>query len=184
MLAFLKRFQIPVAIAIIAACVTGTSVLAQNTAAGGGGYQIAVVDMQKLIAEYPKRKAKYEALQREVDAQQKGIDDMLKSIQTQEENLKSSAANMTDDQRRAAIDKIEQDRSAWRMEVERRQRNVDRQEEDVLREVLQDIEGAVSQIAMSQNFHLILNKGGSSRSVVWFSPTIDITSSVEAVLNR
>jgi Skp family chaperone for outer membrane proteins len=184
-LANLKRFQVPVAVAIIAACITGSSVLAQNTpAAAGGGYKIGVVDLNKLVAEYPKRKQKYEALQKEVDQQQGQIDQMLRGIQQQEETLKASAASLTDDQRRQAVDKLEQDRSAWRLEVERRQRSVDRQEEEVLREVMNDIEAAIGQVAQSQNFHLVLNAKGNSRAVVWHHSSVDITSSVEAILNR
>jgi Skp family chaperone for outer membrane proteins len=167
----------------VAACITGSTVLAQNAPAAGGGYKIGVVDMQALIADYPKRQQRYDSLQQQVDALQGEIDKMLQGIEQQVKSLEASAATMTEEQRVAARNKIEQDRFNYRMELDKRQRMIDNQEEEVLKEVLGDINKAVSQIAASENFHLILNsRGGSRGSVVWFSPTIDVTSRVEALL--
>jgi Skp family chaperone for outer membrane proteins len=147
-------------------------------------YKIGVVDMQTILAEYNKRKAKYAELQKEVEALQKDIDDMSTRIETAKKSYEDGQGKMSDDDRFDLKTKIESDYATYRAELEKRQKLIDSKEERVLKEVLTDVEDAINKVAASENYHLILNaKSGPRGSVLYHSPTIDITSKVLAQLN-
>jgi outer membrane protein len=147
-------------------------------------YKIGVVDMQTILAEYNKRKAKYAELQKEVEALQKDIDDMSTRIETAKKSYEDGQSKMTEDDRFDLKTKIESDYATYRAELEKRQKLIDSKEERVLKEVLTDVEDAINKVAASENYHLILNaKSGPRGSVLYHSPTIDITSKVLAQLN-
>lgn len=151
----------------------------------GSQYRIAVVDMSLLMSEYNKRKTKYDELQKEVDRLQQEIDAMSQRIEKAKEEYEAKKDAMSDDERFDKRSQIESDFVQYRSELERRQRLIDTQEERVLKEVVTDIEAVIAQIAEKEGYHLILNATkGTRASVVYNSPTIDITSRVLQDLNK
>jgi len=152
---------------------------------GGTGYRIAVVDMGQLMKDYKKREQKYAELQKEVDKLQAEIDVKQKSIETARADFEKNREKMTDDQRSAAKLQIENDMSSYKSELEKRQRMIDSNEEQVLKEVVADIQKTIAQVAEKEGYHLVLNSGGGPRaSVLYSSATIDITTSVLGLLNK
>ncbi len=157
----------------------------QSGATASGGYKIAVVDMQTLLAEYEKRKEKYDQLQQEVDQRQKGIDDLSTKIEAAKERYETGRDTMTEEERFELKNQIEADYATYRTELEKHQRYIDNQEERVLKEVLEDIQAALTKIGEEENYHLILSASSGPRgSVLYHHPTIDITSKVLATLNQ
>jgi len=147
-------------------------------------YKIGVVDMQTVMAEYNKRKDKYAELQKEVDALQKDIDKMSSDIEAAKKSYESGRDKMNDDEKFDLEDKIKNDYASYRAELDKRQKLIDSKEERVLKEVLSDIDDVITKIATAENYHLILNaKSGPRGSVLYSSPTIDITSKVLSQLN-
>lgn len=141
--------------------------------------------MSLLMSEYNKRKEKYNDLQKEVDRLQQEIDSMSKNIEKAKEDYEAKKDSMSDDERFDKRSQIESDFVQYRSELERRQRLIDTQEERVLKEVVTDIEGVIAKIAEKEGYHLILNAAkGTRASVVYNSPTIDITSRVLQDLNK
>lgn len=150
----------------------------------GAQYRIGVVDMQYLLAEYNKRKQKYEDLQKEVDSLQEEIDKMSAKIEADTKVFRDSQATMSDTERFNLKTQIETAAATYRGELERRQRIIDNMEEQVLIEVMKDVQATIDQVAQAGNYHLILNaRGGPRGTVLYFSPTIDITSQVLTQLN-
>ncbi len=163
------------------------SVIAQEPAKSadtGTSYRIAVVDVELVMREYNKRKQKYEELQKEVDAQQKDLDSLLNRIEEDRKKLESGKATMSDEEKLDLKMKIEQEAASYRAELEKRQKTIDSKEERIIRECLDDIQNAISVIATSDNYHLVFNAGKSLKSSLLFhSPTMDITSKVLTYLN-
>lgn len=161
--------------------------LAQAQGQGGGGgasYKIGVVDMQRVIAEYNKREAKYQQLQSQVDALQKDIDALSAKI---EANKKKFEASTNAEERSTLKSQIDTDYITYRAELEKRQQQIDTQEEQVLKEVLGDVQKTLESVAKAGNYHLILNGrggGGGRSAVLYHDTTIDITSQVLDALNR
>lgn len=174
-------------LAAVAVCITGGSVLAQKQAApasapapaAGGAYKIGVVDMQRLVVDYPKRQDAYKKLEVEVNEQQEGINQMSTNIEAAKKSYEDKKATMTEQERLDTKNKIEADYAQYRIELEKRQRMIDNREDSVMKEIMADIEQAIAQIAQTENYHLVLSNRGA---VLYASPTIDITSKVKALL--
>jgi len=163
------------------------SVMAQEPAKSadtGTSYRIAVVDVELVMREYNKRKQKYEELQKEVDAQQKDLDNLMNRIEEDRKKLESGKATMSDEEKLDLKMKIEQEAASYRAELEKRQKTIDSKEERIIRECLDDIQNAINIIATSDNYHLVFNAGKSLKSsLLYHSPTMDITSKVLTQLN-
>jgi Skp family chaperone for outer membrane proteins len=152
---------------------------------GGSGYRIAVVDMGMLMKDYKKREAKYAELQKEVDKLQAEIDVKQKGIEAARADYDKNRESMTDDARSAARLQIETDIATYKSELEKRQRLIDSNEEKVLKEVVDDIQKTIAQVAEKEGYHLVLNSGGGPRaSVLYSSATIDISTTVLGQLNK
>ncbi|MBI2435495.1 MAG: OmpH family outer membrane protein [Candidatus Hydrogenedentes bacterium] len=151
--------------------------------ASSGGYKIGVVDIQTLIADYPKRKQLYDNLEEEKKKLQAPIDAMSKRIEEAKKAYEDSKSNLSDEERQSTESKIQDDFDAYKLELSKSQRTLDDKEENVLKEVVGDIDKAIAQVAQSGNYHLILNSRGDSRGTVVFAvPGIDITPQVRAIL--
>jgi len=163
------------------------SITAQDTPKSpntGTSYRIAVVDVDLVMREYNKRKEKYEELQKEVDSQQKELDSLMSRIEEDRKKLESGKATLSDDEKLDLKMKIEQEAATYRAELEKRQKTIDSKEERIIRECLDDIQNAINVIATSDNYHLVFNAGKSLKSSLLFhSPTMDITSKVLTYLN-
>lgn len=154
-------------------------------ASGGSGYRIAVVDMGLLMQKYAKREKMYADLQKEVDKLQSEIDVKQKGIEEARADYEKSRDKMTDEERSAKRLQIENDIANYKSELEKRQRLIDSNEEKVLKEVVDDIQKVIAQVAEQEGYHLVLNSGGGPRaSVLYSSTTIDITSKVLGILNK
>jgi Skp family chaperone for outer membrane proteins len=154
-------------------------------ASGGTGYRIAVVDMAKLMKDYKKREQKYADLQKDVDKMQAEIDVRQKGIEEARKAYEAGRDTMTEQQRAEARLKIENDMSAYKSELEKRQRTIDSNEETVLKEVVDDITKVITQVAEKEGYHLVLNSSGGPRgSVIYSSATIDLTPTVLGLLNK
>ncbi|HOK08307.1 MAG TPA: OmpH family outer membrane protein [Candidatus Hydrogenedens sp.] len=155
-----------------------------KTQSSEASYRIAVVDVELVMREYNKRKQKYEELQKEVDSQQKELDNLMSRIEEDRKKLESGKSTMSDEEKLDLKMKIEQEAATYRAELEKRQKTIDSKEERIIRECLDDIQNAINVIATSDNYHLVFNAGKSLKSSLLFhSPTMDITSKVLTYLN-
>ncbi len=162
---------------------TMQSSAAQDSAAGNT-YKIGVVDLQRVLADYDKRKQKYEELQAEVEKLQADIDALSKTIEDNKKYYEEGKATMSEDERFKLRESIENDYTKYQIELKSRQSKIDNMEERVLKEVFEDIQQAISEIAEKENYHLVLNANRGPRgSVLYHSATIDVTSAVLAKLN-
>jgi outer membrane protein len=169
------------ALTLAAGCIYPGTAAAQEKE--NSGYQIRVVDMQVILAEYDKRKEKYADLQQEVEALQKDIDAMSDRIEANKKKY-DEGAGLTEEERSDLETQIKSDYAEYQSELKKRQLKIDSMEERVLKEVVKDIESAITRIAEKEGYHLILNaRNGARSSVLYHSQTIDITSKVLLDLN-
>lgn len=156
---------------------------AQSDGSGDGQYKIAVADLKVLLKDYSKRKEMYDELQAEVDRRQKEIDALSEKIQKAKDAFEASADTMGDQERLEKETGIESDYIKYQGKMKEHQNYIDKQEEQVLRTVVADIQAAIERVGQQENYHLILNSAkGPQGSVLYHSATIDITSKVLASL--
>ncbi len=159
------------------------NVSAQNNA--DGQYKIAVADLKVLLRDYGKRQRLYADLQAEVDRRQVEIDAISKKIEAAKADFEKNSASMSEEERFTKKNQIETDFLLYQNKLKTHQNYIDNQEEKVLKEVVQDIQAAITKIGEQENYHLILNSAkGPQGSVLYHSATIDITSKVLELLDK
>jgi len=151
-------------------------------------YKVGVVDMSLLLKDNAKRKKKYEELQVEVDKRQATLDVIQATLEAKRTRWETERANMAEDEVLSLKNELEEESASFGSELQKQQRYIDNIEDRVLREVVRDIEAAIKRISAEENFHLVLNAKSDPRgflyfSVLYHSPTIDITSKVLEFLN-
>jgi outer membrane protein len=179
----LRKQTLSLALTLIVALSLALPAVAQKEGAAQGGYKIGVVDIEKVIETYPKKVKLMEALQAEVSAEQSKIDVLTGQLNKLQEDFAKTRATMSDEARNAKqaeigtlVTKIKADTAAQQIKI-------DEKEANIRNEVFGDVEKAIQTIAESDGYHLILNaRAMPNSSVLYASPTIDISSKVSSQL--
>jgi len=183
----LKSTYIALVAALTASLLAPGVADAQDDAKASGGFKIGVVDFRYLLTAYNKRKTEYDKLQKEVDDLQKGIDGIANEVEKLKGQYDAQVDKMSSTERRALEEKIEGLAADFRAELAKRQRLVDRKEKQVVETLITDIRAVVEEIAVTENYHLILDANSPNPprgGVLYYSKTLDITPKVEARLNK
>lgn len=158
---------------------------AAEDAASGAQLRIAVVNLQEVIEQSDNRKAKYEGLEKLRASLQTDLDALAAKIEKAQKDFEASATKLSDDERLERKTQIETDITNWKAEMEKRQRQVDTEEKKIMKEVFDNVDETIKAIAEKENYHLVLRAGAlPSGSVLYYSPTVDITSKVLGELNK
>ena len=161
-----------------------TSASAGDAAAPGspGQYRIGVVSRKKVLEKYTKVKAEYDKLQERVKGEQAEIDKLSDKIEGMKKDYEAQKDAMNPEDRATKEAEVQKEYSQYRYLLDTKQREINTEEELLMKKVLTEVDQVVSKIATEQGFHLVLE--GSSRSgVLYYSPTIDITQRVVDALN-
>lgn len=153
--------------------------------AASGGYKIGVVDIEQVIEGYPKKQRLMQELQTKVDSEQTGIDTMTTKLESLQKAFESGKDKLTDAEKSAKAGEIRELITNIKAEREKKQGAIDQREAEIKQEVFGDVTKAIQQIAESENYHLVLNaRSLPNASVLYASPTIDISGKVSAQLGK
>lgn len=179
----LRKQSVSVAFFLVAALSLAVPAVAQKDGAAQGGYKIGVVDIEKVIENYPKKLRLMEGLQKEVDAEQSKIDELTKQLNKLQDDFNAVRATLSDEQRNAKQAEIGTLVTKIKAETQQQQIQIDQKEANIRNEVFGDVETAIKTIAESEGYHLILNaRALPNSSVLYASPTIDISGKVTTQL--
>jgi len=173
------------ALAFMSTVAVGVSAPAFAQDAAAGGYKIAVVDVQKVLQEYNKRKQKYDELQGKVNALQTEIDALSSKIDAAKKDYDAKKNAGTDSTTLINLEtQIRKDYATYETKLKEHQATIDGMEKQVLQEVIGDVEGAIKAFGTSGNYHLILNaREGAGGAVVYHATALDATAQVIQQLN-
>lgn len=151
---------------------------------GGAGYKIGVVDIEQVIENYSKKINLMAELKKQVDADQAQVDTMTKELDGLQSEYKAQSDKMSDADKSAKQGRMRELVTKIKAETETRQGKIDQREGEIRREVFADVNTAIEAIAQAENYHLVLNSRSlPNSSVLYASPTIDMTSKVSAKLS-
>lgn len=152
-------------------------------AASSGSYKIGVVDVEQVVENYPKKQRLMGELEASVKADQKAIDDLTDKLTALQTALEGGKDKFSDAERNAKLGEIRELITKIKAERETKQGKIDQREAEIKSEVFGDVAKAIQQVSESENYHLVLNsRGVPNGSVLYASPTIDITSKVQTQL--
>jgi Skp family chaperone for outer membrane proteins len=153
--------------------------------ASAGQFKIAVVDRKVVFDSYDKQKREWEALELEKKTLQDQIDKLSNTITADKEKLENASSNLSDQQKQDLRDKIESDFRKYQTEFKRLQGEIDSKSRKFFARMMEDIDAAVKEIGVSENYHQIFEADPKSpTTVLYYSTTIDITSEVITRLNK
>ena len=156
---------------------------APAASSGGAGYKIGVVDIEQVIENYPKKIKLMADLKVQVDADQAQVDTMTNELDGLQKDYKAQSDKMSDTDKSAKQGRMRELVTKIKAETETRQGKIDQREADIRSEVFADVNKAIAAISESENYHLVLNSRSlPNSSVLYASPTIDMTSKVSAQL--
>jgi len=156
---------------------------APAASSGGGGYKIGVVDIEAVIENYQKKKDKMAELAAQVKTDQTQIDTLTNKLDGLQKAYEAANDTMTDADRSAKQGEIRKLVTDIKTQTAERQSLIDQRESEIRTEVFADVNKAIKVISESENYHLVLNSRSlPNSSVLYASPTIDMTSKVQAQL--
>jgi Skp family chaperone for outer membrane proteins len=181
----MKSMCAAMAIALMSTLAVGVSNSASAQETAAGGYKIAVVDVQRVLAEYGKRKAKYDELQAKVNSLQVEVDALSNSIEAKKKSYEEKRqAGAAPTELNGIEATIKQELATYELKLKENQNTIDTMEKAVLTEVVGDVEKAIDEIGTSGNYHIILNaRKDSGGAVLYYAAPLDITQSVLSKLN-
>lgn len=172
-----------VALLLLTGTFASRAAMAQE--ASGAQLRIAVVNLQEVIEQSDARKAKYADLEKLRATLQTDLDALAAKIEKAQKDFEASATKLGEDERIERKTQIETDITNWKAEMEKRQRQVDTEEKKIMKEVFDKVDATIKAIAEKENYHLVLRAGAlPSGSVLYYSPTVDITSKVLGEINK
>jgi len=158
--------------------------LPSNSPAQNAQFKIGVVNLEIIFDQYQKQKEQYEILKVEVEKLQGPIDELSEKITKDKECFEDETSGMTDDERNKLQDDIEADFSKYKAAIQQSQEEIDRREKRIFEEIIGDIQTAVEEVGVRENYHLIFD-GGKTRNnnLLYFSTTLNMTQKIIDHLN-
>ncbi|MBI4557592.1 MAG: OmpH family outer membrane protein [Candidatus Hydrogenedentes bacterium] len=152
--------------------------------APSGQYKIGVVDRKKVFDEYNRQKEEMKKLQDQVEAEQKEVDNLVTPIEADKKRYEDNKDKMSDQEREALKDKIEQAARKYQTIYKEKQADIDSRTAKLLRSLKDEINQAISEVGARDNYHLIFEADPKSgTSVLYYSSTLDMTPKVIEYLN-
>lgn len=170
--------------------IASPGVCAEN--GSGGGFKIGVVDTREVFDNYNKQKVEYEKLRVSVTEAQRPIDELSERITKDTARYEAEKDTMPVEDRKALEEVIESALTQYRAEFKRAQEDVDRQEKKLLRDLLEEIQMAIQEVGLKEDYHLIFESGqnnassiaGRTGGLLYSSTTLNMTQRVIDHLNE
>jgi len=149
-----------------------------------GQYKIGVVNRKELFDKYKKQIDGLAALEAQKTTLQKDIDALSESITKKKEKYEKEKDKMTPEEATKLKDDITREFGEYQAQFKLKQQDIDRQSQRFVRDIMKDIDDAVTAIGNQENYHLILEADpNSTTAVIYYSTTLDITGQVLIKLN-
>jgi len=142
--------------------------------------KIAIVDVQKVLADAPQVSAVKTKLQNQFEPQNKEIAGMQKQLQTDIEKYTKDNAVMKDKEKKDLQDKITDEQKKLREKEVGFQQNLVNAQNQAMQGILKQIQDAAEAIAKKQQYDMIVVKG----AVLYNNASLDITDQVITALKK
>lgn len=158
---------------------------AGSATAGNHAFKIGVVNRSQALSEYTKQKKETAMLQREKNRLQAPIDALTKEIEADKKYYEDHKSKMSDDQRQAYEDKVQEKFRSYQALLSTGQGKIDLLRKRSLETLIQDYDKAVKQVSQAGGYGLVLESDatGLAPTVLYSSETINITPQVIEYLN-
>jgi outer membrane protein len=149
-------------------------------AAAAAELKVAIVNVQQLLQQSPRVASLSKKLVGQFKSRQDKIGAEQKSLQDELDAFKKESPTMSKADKDKMEKKISDERSALVKKVVAYQQDLQKEQNNVMKNILGDLNGIVSNIAKAQNYSLVLD----SQAVIYAGNGNDITKEVEKEFNK
>ncbi len=153
-------------------------------AAGAQNMKIAMIDMEYVLRNVPQYEMANEQLNQSSQRWEKELANLDTEAQTLYKNYQSNAVFMTDDQKKEAETEIvakEKEVSELRRKYFGPEGELFKKRQSLMKPIQEDVYNAVKSVAEEKGYKAVFDRA-SSQSIIYASPTIDISNEVLAKL--
>jgi outer membrane protein len=169
-----RRVVVPFAVFVALFLGTANLALAQ--------VKIAVVDLQLAIASTKEGKSAKAKLEKMTEKKQKELDERVNKIKKMEEDMEKQLPLMSDEGKKDMMEKYKKEMAALQELYMTNQSDLAKRKKDLLEPILQKMGAIIQDLALSEGYTLILDKGDGA--VLYFQPSLDLTSEVISLYNK
>lgn len=138
--------------------------------------KVGVVDLQLAIASTKEGKSAKEKLEKLTETKQKELDQRVEKIKRMEEEMQKQLPLMSDEGKKDMMEKYRKEMMELQELYMKNQENLALKKKELLEPILQKMGEIVQDLALSDGYTVILDKGDGS--VLYFDPATDLTSEV------
>ena len=153
----------------------GGAVWAQAPAAGSNG-RVAIVDVQRILARSVAGAAAREQLEKDKAAMQRQLHGQKTELEKMRDELEKKGQLLSTDARREKQDAMERKVRDVRRLVDDLQAQLQKKEDALLQQVLQDVAGLIQRLGKDRGFAIVLER--QRAGVLYNSTDADITDEV------
>jgi outer membrane protein len=176
-----RAFALIVAVACLFAM---TSLVGAQDEGTSSSLKIRVIDRKMVFDNYQKQKDELEKLKAEVKKLQAPLKTMADEIEAAKEAYEEKRDTMTEELRDTTKLRIQSDFAEYKAKFQASQSDVDGMHTLLIKQMKQDIDKAIAEIAEAEKYDLVLEADPKSPTGVLFSSSaIDVTSRIIAHLN-
>lgn len=150
---------------------------------GSFNYKVGVVDRKKVFDSYVEQKPEYKSLLAEKEQMQVQLDALQKKIEGEQDRLEKGRDTMEETAAETLEQELQSDVLMYQTEFKRMQTEIDSKFNRLVKNIKEEIDNVVADIAQKDGYDLILEGDPRSGSgVLYFATSIEITSRVSAQL--
>lgn len=147
-------------------------------------YKIGVVDMQRVMDDYNKRKIEVGKLEKEAEELRAAFKDREEKISKAIEDFKDSSEPLNDELRTEREDELRNNMHKLESDARQADNDLKRKQRRLKDSLLKDIMRAVDEVAAAGNYHLIFEADPETRTgVLFYSTPLNMTQKVVDKLN-
>ena len=178
------KFALIIVAVTAALCVSYASIGFAQDVGQQGGYRIGVVDRKAVYDAYQRQIDQMSRIEQEVTQREQEIDEMLERVEGKRERYLAQRDSMPEDEALELRDEIDRDLRAVMGQREDWEREIQRRADRLISQIRAEIDQAVQEIGVEENYHLILDGDpGIPSGVLYFSSTMNMTGRVIERLN-
>ncbi|MEM7220057.1 MAG: OmpH family outer membrane protein [Pseudomonadota bacterium] len=143
--------------------------------------KIAVLNMQRAIAESEEAKSMIEKIQRELQTQEKDVNKIGEEIQALQKRLEREADTLSNSEKRRLAKEIEDKGIDYKFQGNKLQKEVQDRQQEVIAAMLPKVDTVLQDIIKKERFDMVLQR---SNQMLYINDRHNITSMVTEALNK
>jgi outer membrane protein len=150
---------------------------------GAANQKIAVIEFQAAVAQTNEGQRDFANLEKKFAPKNDQLKQESDQINTLKKDLQTNAKTLTPEQRQEKVNEIQSKEKELSQQVEDARSDFQNEMGTAFNSLAQKVGAVMTAYAKEHGYSLVLDASGQNSSVLWASPSVDITKAVVAAYN-